>query len=656
MAMSFIRSFTVVLLCVNPVMVLASQQRPLPIPNYMYHLDGDNKNAAVRGLMLASFFPKIMDSVDFSTVRTALESIDVSGAKELVYAHRLMLSLAVGATALLLLTKKLKDSEKFGPWCSENYSKVTGSLGETKKNLVGKLPSELQTTIWLCGKPFGLFYDLLKRYILLSQATIMSSITSPVVGKLLDYGFACPIPFCSFTALGWASSGVILTKGYFDQSFEESRKLHEATQAQVQQLNLDNKKEHATTRQQLAEVSGQVAEVSGKVAEIKEQIEGVQKELSQKIDGTNTQVEQLRAQNIEAHDKTQKQVGGLSEQMGGFGNKLEQLSGELTQATAQMVELNKDRDEKDKGLLEKIEATNKEFASVQENFVRSVTALISSSSEETKKAFETINTTISQVNVRQSGQGTVLVGVQEQISRLLDKRNEDEKRAVELLDAVKASNISLADFRGTLDGQKTVLKALERGFQEIQGDRANLLESIQQSIEQCSSVSERLSNLENKVDKNYEYVQQVNSTVIANHKEVVGFTDELLHRVNVLQEMLIKKIEEEETKDIQWRAEVENRDRQVKVLEDALNKIKAGQKKAWKDTSAKLDLLLEGNYQTQSKSPQIADVKDTERQIKNYQPSAFGGGFGLYQKSNPRHNQETLVTILNGSNSPVCGE
>ena len=182
------------------------------------------------------------------------------------------------------------------------------------------------------------------------------------------------------------------------------------------------------------------------------------------------------------------------------------------------------------------------------------------------------------------------------------------------------------------------------------------MESIQQSIEQCSSVSERLSNLENKVDKNYEYVQQVNSTVIANHKEVVGFTDELLHRVNVLQEMLIKKIEEEETKDIQWRAEVENRDRQVKVLEDALNKIKAGQKKAWKDTSAKLDLLLEGNYQTQSKSPQIADVKDTERQIKNYQPSAFGGGFGLYQKSNPRHNQETLVTILNGSNSPVCGE
>ena len=632
--------------------------------------------------MLASFFPKIMDSVDFSTVRTALESIDVSGAKELVYAHRLMLSLAVGATALLLLTKKLKDSEKFGPWCSENYSKVTGSLGETKKNLVGKLPSELQTTIWLCGKPFGLFYDLLKRYILLSQATIMSSITSPVVGKLLDYGFACPIPFCSFTALGWASSGVILTKGYFDQSFEESRKLHEATQAQVQQLNLDNKKEHATTRQQVQQLGTdnkkehattrqqvqqldtnnkkehattrqQVQQldtdnkkehattqqqVAGLVTEIKKQIAEVQKELSQKIDGT------------------QKEVGGLSEQMGGFGGKLEQLAGELSQATAQMVELNKDRDEKDKGLLEKIEATNKEFASVQENFVRSVTALISSSSEETKKAFETINTTISQVNVRQSGQGTVLVGVQEQISRLLDKRNEDEKRAVELLDAVKASNISLADFRGTLDGQKTVLKALERGFQEIQGDRANLLESIQQSIEQCSSVSERLSNLENKVDKNYEYVQQVNSTVIANHKEVVGFTDELLHRVNVLQEMLIKKIEEEETKDIQWRAEVENRDRQVKVLEDALNKIKAGQKKAWKDTSAKLDLLLEGNYQTQSKSPQIADVKDTERQIKNYQPSAFGGGFGLYQKSNPRHNQETLVTILNGSNSPVCGE
>ena len=363
MAMSFIRSFTVVLLCVNPVMVLASQQRPLPIPNYMYHLDGDNKNAAVRGLMLASFFPKIMDSVDFSTVRTALESIDVSGAKELVYAHRLMLSLAVGATALLLLTKKLKDSEKFGPWCSENYSKVTGSLGETKKNLVGKLPSELQTTIWLCGKPFGLFYDLLKRYILLSQATIMSSITSPVVGKLLDYGFACPIPFCSFTALGWASSGVILTKGYFDQSFEESRKLHEATQAQVQQLNLDNKKEHATTRQQVQQLDTnnkkehattrqQVQQldtdnkkehattqqqVAGLVTEIKKQIAEVQKELSQKIDGT------------------QKEVGGLSEQMGGFGGKLEQLAGELSQATAQMVELNKDRDEKDKGLLEKID-------------------------------------------------------------------------------------------------------------------------------------------------------------------------------------------------------------------------------------------------------------------------------------------------------------
>ena len=58
------------------------------------------------------------------------------------------------------------------------------------------------------------------------------------------------------------------------------------------------------------------------------------------------------------------------------------------------------------------------------------------------------------------------MGVQEQISRLLDKRNEDEKRAVELLDAVKASNISLADFRGTLDGQKTVLKALERVFKK----------------------------------------------------------------------------------------------------------------------------------------------------------------------------------------------
>ena len=239
-----IRSFIMITLCLNPVMMVASEPR-LSIPRHPSSSGKDSgKGIAAVGFMSAGFFQKIINIIDLSKVGKTMSSVDLSGVTTVVSDNKGMLGLAVGATGLLLLTKRLKDSEKFGPWCNQQYSSIGTSFETNKKHYVGQLPSDLQNAIWLLEKPFHLLYALIKKYVGMSQATIFSSISSPVVGKLLDCGFACPIPFCSFAALGWASSGVILTKGYFDQSFEK-------IETKIDALDKKNTQQHESTQKKI---------------------------------------------------------------------------------------------------------------------------------------------------------------------------------------------------------------------------------------------------------------------------------------------------------------------------------------------------------------------------------------------------------------------
>jgi hypothetical protein len=262
--MSFLRSFVMVALCLNPVLMVASEFRrsseySIPGSQSSYSSGkGSGKGFAVMGLLYLGKF-NMLNGVHFPDIRTTIGAIDLSSVKTVVNDNKVMLGAAVGVMSLLLLTKRLKDSERFGPWCSENYVKVGNAVESSKKYYVEQLPGPVQAVIWPFEIALTGLYNLIKKYVGMNKTTIVSSISSPVAGKLLDCGFVCPIPLCSFTSIGWLSGGIILTKGYFDQSFEK-------IEIKVDDLATSNKQQHDNTQKQIKTLGKQGKTLKGELS------------------------------------------------------------------------------------------------------------------------------------------------------------------------------------------------------------------------------------------------------------------------------------------------------------------------------------------------------------------------------------------------------
>lgn len=369
--MNSFRSFIMVALCLNPVLIVASEFRPhagYPIPGSQSSRSfgkNNGKGFAVMGLLYLGKF-NVFSNIHFTNISTIISNIDVSGVKTVVNDNKVMLGAVVGAMSLLLLIKQIKTSEKFGPMYNESCASLSNVVESNKKHYVEKLPSDVQNIIWLCEKPFYMLYALIKKYIGMSQTTIMSSMSAPVAGKLLDCGFVCPIPLCSFTSIGWLSTGIILTKGYFDENFQK-------IETKIDTLDKNNKVQHDVTQKQIKKLAKQgnkhkndlSSEAEAHTKKLLETSEEHKKYLSGQMEkGIKVIDQQLtnnNTSNIQEHTKTRNTIESLQTEL--LNVKTQQLLAK-SEKERRRVEKEQKRVEAEKKRQEEQEALRRELNSL----------------------------------------------------------------------------------------------------------------------------------------------------------------------------------------------------------------------------------------------------------------------------------------------------
>lgn len=229
--------------------------------------------------------------------------------------------------------------------------------------------------------------------------------------------------------------------------------------------------------------------------EVLQKIETEVGSLFQQIENITGQINQLR--------------NDVGDKVDCVGEKVEALSGELREATEQMIRLHSDRDKKDDELVAKLEDASNKLAGAKEDFIVLVEKMMEESAAARKKEFDAIQRQLLAIETKETEQAEVLSDVQSKISMLLDTQENNDKQFVQLLDSVRSSNLSLEEMQGNAQRQEKVLMSfsniLDDVQMKIQKNREDLLGAIATSVEQCSTLSGRVQQLETTVKSNHSY-------------------------------------------------------------------------------------------------------------------------------------------------------
>jgi len=243
-----IRFFIVAALCLNSVMMKASEPRRYPVPK---HHKSSSKGSVLSPLMFLGTLPGM-----FSHIHV----LDFSHATQIVHQHKMMFGIATSILFLTLLVKQLQRSQ-MGTWCSEQCVEISSSVDNYTNDYIKEWPFPVQMGIASIKGMIQFFCNIIKRYIAMNKTTIVISAASPVAGRLLDCVCGCPIPLLNFTRIGWMVTGGVCIKGYYDSHFEHiDEKLEQVDgklndiETKIDESNKNNIQQHETTQQKIGVV------------------------------------------------------------------------------------------------------------------------------------------------------------------------------------------------------------------------------------------------------------------------------------------------------------------------------------------------------------------------------------------------------------------
>src|SRR5260221_3250756 len=213
--------FILAALCLNSLNTLASEYRPRhSVPRYNNKAHGKSFFLFSPFIVFGKFADGLSD-IHMTNVGKLFENIDFSSGSHIVQEYKVMLSVAGAVIALSLLIKQLQSSETCGKWLSEKYTQVSISVDNCTSNYIKECPLSVQLAITPIKIVIQFLCAAIKKCIAMNSKTIVFSVVAPVAGKVLDGVCVCPIPLLNFTSIGGMVSGCIITKGYFDSSFEK---------------------------------------------------------------------------------------------------------------------------------------------------------------------------------------------------------------------------------------------------------------------------------------------------------------------------------------------------------------------------------------------------------------------------------------------------
>jgi hypothetical protein len=105
--------------------------------------------------------------------------------------------------------------------------------------------------------------NAIKKYVAMNNGTIVYSVALPVIGRLLDSVVPCPILFLNYASIGGLGSGVVLTKEYFDSSFEQVNERFDGINAQLGNIDIKIDNNHLKIVSEISDVKKEVSLLNG---------------------------------------------------------------------------------------------------------------------------------------------------------------------------------------------------------------------------------------------------------------------------------------------------------------------------------------------------------------------------------------------------------
>lgn len=234
---------------------------------------------------------------------------------------------------------------------------------------------------------------------------------------------------------------------------------------------------------------GAIQSAREEIAEFRQKTEQLFAETNQKIDqgfeNAGNQAEKNKEEVfVKIDQKTEElfgKIGEISEQISEMqndvGGKIDNVDGKVEKLSLQLINLTKEI----KLLPDQINANN-------------------------KQELDGIKVSLQQIDGKQIQQAETLKKVQGDIEALLDKNETQEKQLGELLSAIQTSNLSLENVKTNSSKQDQALQRFQTILDNIHGqmnlNHDNLSSSIGEFVRQCSDLSNRVANLEVRVDGN----------------------------------------------------------------------------------------------------------------------------------------------------------
>jgi hypothetical protein len=261
-----LRSLMMIIVCINSIMIVASERFPVP---QLQRKENNKKNSYFNGLSsLVSLgtFKYMVNSTGFPSVQRMVVNINISPVINVIHDNKRMLSIAVGAMGILLIAHRIQKSDRLKNWFSEKYITVSTFIGNKTQNFIENAPFPVRLAITPLQILAQFLSNCVVKYIRMNESTIVSSICSPVAGRLVDCVWTCPLPLVNFTSIGFAVSGGILAKGYFDQSFTE-------VNMKLNNLDQNNSSLHGATQKKIDEIKIEIKNVSKQIKNIDESVQ-----------------------------------------------------------------------------------------------------------------------------------------------------------------------------------------------------------------------------------------------------------------------------------------------------------------------------------------------------------------------------------------------
>lgn len=633
---SFIRSFFVIALSFNTIVMLASeryfdpysssssstlQSQPIKFPI--------TTHSAINRMKLVNLSP-LFALFDQSIIKMH-QGYDVT--TKLVIENPKQAS-AVAVTVILLGLMWYKSEAIKVHFNSEKMEKYKTSIVDYRDSAVTELDKHIQKIPYPMYPVVVSVKDLIafvfKKIIAMDGEYVVGAFLAPVLGYINSL-----TPFAGLYTpnMGYIVAGGFLVRGWMGIDAAQINRNLKKVEDKV--VDVEKKVEKV-----LEDIKGLNSKIDELPLEVREEIEAATRQLGEKVDSSIIKTEQ-------AHLLLQKTVGGLT--------------GELEKLILDVKKL------PSKGDTQKVidEALAVTVERLQNCIAESVKALDETTEKKLNSIKEELANGFQKVENNQGVLGQKIEDLAKEFTKTIDEREQNIKVLTEIVDATKISNGQLLEkfsfvekgFVATQEAFKSSNEKYTQLLEEKTKDWSRLEQIISDQIlgfesfkEQLSELNKRVTAVDEKTDKQYEQLSdKIGTGLQQQEKSFQLYMDQVQTSINLLTEELRKTKEEAAVR----AQEIIEERKQAKEREDALRKelnaLTQGQDRLAKDVN-KVGKKID------SKLSQILDNTQKSGEYGNSQLTFGDFGNGTRSKKlGSRKSSQSLQQLISGDQTAKIG-